>query len=440
MREDRVKDIANAVLYEGFILYPYRPSSIKNQQRWTFGGVFPRNFSMQTGSDPWSLQTECLIESAGDATVAGPLRFLHLALRAVLQFDPTVGNEADETAWRPVAKLDVDGQQYAAWEEAVERDVLIPPVSLSSLAAADSNIPFAFCGAREREILRDAQGRTAGAIERTRRAVQGVLHLSAAEAGPGLYRITARVENTTRLTQDEYESRALAQLSSFASTHAILHVENGAFVSLIDPPERFAAAAKACINNGCWPVLVGADGDRDTVLASPIILYDYPKVAPESPGDLFDGCEIDEILSLRILTMTDAEKREAAAADPRVWALLERTEALTADEMAKLHGVLRSPHAYPKPALASPSAGGAELSVGARVRLKPKAGGDIMDIVLAGKIAIIEAIERDFDDRVHVAVTIEDDPGRDMGLGRFPGHRFFFSHEELEPVATEEFA
>ncbi len=368
------------------------------------------------------------------------LRFLHLAVRDVLQFDPLAGDEASDTAWRPVAALEVDGRQYAAWEEAVERDVLVPAVRLSGLAAARSRVPFDFFEARELEILRDAQGRTVGAIQRRRRAVQGVLRLSAAGAGPGLYRITARVENTTPLAQDDCENRALAQLSSFASTHAILRIEGGAFVSLTDPPEQFAAAAKACVNEGCWPVLVGAEGDRDVVLASPIILYDYPQVAPESPGDLFDGCEIDEILSLRILTMTDVEKREAAAADPRVRALLERTEALTADEMSKLHGVLRSPHANSKPALVALSANGGDLSVGARVRLRPKAGGDIMDIVLAGKIAIIEAIERDFEDRVHVAVTIEDDPGRELGLGRFPGHRFFFSREELEPVTAEEAA
>jgi hydrogenase maturation protease len=252
-----------------------------------------------------------------------------------------------------------------------------------------------------------------------------------------LYRVTARVENTTALTQDECGSRAVAQLGSLASTHAILRLDGGAFVSLTDPPARFAAAAAACENQGCWPVLVGSEGERRTMLASPIILYDYPQIAPESPGGLFDGTEIDEILSLRILTMTEAEKREAAAADSRVRRLLERTEALTAEDMGKLHGALRSPRGFPKPSLAVLAAGGRTLSVGARVRLRPKAGGDVMDIVLAGKVAIVEAIERDFEDRVHVAVTIEDDPGRDLGLGRFPGHRFFFSADELEPLAAE---
>ena len=437
MTFDRVKEIANAVLYEGYILYPYRPSSIKNRQRWTFGGVFPQSFSMQSGSDPWTLQTECLVEGDSRSALTVQLRFLHLIARDLARFDAAAGDETAEAAWRPTPSLEIDGKPFAAWEEAVEREITTPTIAFAALAAEPFHAEFAFPGTREREILRDKKDAVAGAIMRTGHGLQGSVVLSVVEVRPHLYRLTVRVENTTALAQEECESRALAQRGAFASTHAILHVEGGAFVSLTDPPEALAGEAKACVNEGCWPVLVGAEGSRDTVLASPIILYDYPQIAPESPGDLFDGTEIDEILTLRILTMTDAEKREAAAADPRVRALLERTEALTADDMAKLHGALRSPRDHPKPTLAALISGGRELSVGARVRLKPKAGGDIMDIVLAGKVAIIEAIERDFEDRVHVAVTIEDDPGRDLGLGRFPGHRFFFSREELEPMAAE---
>jgi hypothetical protein len=98
----------------------------------------------------------------------------------------------------------------------------------------------------------------------------------------------------------------------------------------------------ACTNASLWPVLVGGDGQRDTLLASPIILYDYPQIAPESPGDLFDGTEIDEILTLRILTMTDAEKAEMRQTDERARALLERTEALSAEALMGLHGTMRS--------------------------------------------------------------------------------------------------
>jgi hypothetical protein len=130
-------------------------------------------------------------------------------------------------------------------------------------------------------------------------------------------------------------------LRALVSTHTILGVGDGAFVSLLDPPAPWAEAAAACRNIGTWPVLVGAEGDRDTMLSSPIILYDYPQVAPESPGDLFDGTEIDEILTLRILTLTDDEKRAMAAVDERARALLTRTEGLSGEELWRLHGAAR---------------------------------------------------------------------------------------------------
>jgi hypothetical protein len=77
---------------------------------------------------------------------------------------------------------------------------------------------------------------------------------------------------------------------------------------------------------------------------------------------------------------------------------------------------------------------GAELKLGDRVRLRPRPGGDIIDLALAGKIAIIEAIEQDYESNIHLAVILEDDPGKDMGQLRQPGHRFFFSTEEVEPL------
>src|SRR5204862_7706221 len=120
------------------------------------------------------------------------------------------------------------------------------------------------------------------------------------------------------------------------------------FVSLLEPPQAWQAAAAACRNVGTWPVLVGEEGQRDTMLSSPIILYDYPQVAPESPGDLFDGTEIDEILTLRILTLTDEEKRTAAALDDRVRSLLVRTEALDRGQLLGLHGTVRGLRPVPQ--------------------------------------------------------------------------------------------
>jgi hypothetical protein len=128
---------------------------------------------------------------------------------------------------------------------------------------------------------------------------------------------------------------------SLVSAHTLLGVADGQFVSLLEPPENLKEIAASCQNLGVWPVLVGTEGERDTMLASPIILYDYPQIAPESPGDLFDGTEIDEILALRILTMTDAEKSEMRNGDDRARQMLERTESLPMEHLMKLHGTLR---------------------------------------------------------------------------------------------------
>jgi hydrogenase maturation protease len=128
---------------------------------------------------------------------------------------------------------------------------------------------------------------------------------------------------------------------SLVSTHTILSLQGGEFVSLLEPPEQLRDLAAACENVGAWPVLVGEPGERDTVLSSPIILYDYPRIAPESAGSLFDGTEIDEILTLRIMTLTDAEKLEMASGDERARQILERTESMPVEQFMKMHGVLR---------------------------------------------------------------------------------------------------
>src|SRR5262249_13239472 len=130
-------------------------------------------------------------------------------------------------------------------------------------------------------------------------------------------------------------------LRALVSTHAILGVAGGEFVSLTDPPRRWREAAAACRNVGVWPVLVGEADQKDTMLASPIILPDYSQVAPESAGDYFDGTEIDEMLALRIMTLTDAEKGEMAAVDGKARALLERVEGMTREQLLGLHGAVR---------------------------------------------------------------------------------------------------
>jgi hydrogenase maturation protease len=180
-------------------------------------------------------------------------------------------------------------------------------------------------------------------LVREREAVKGVVEASAVPVDEGLFRLSLRVTNRTPCDGAGCPDRDAALLRSFASTHAVLDARPGGFVSLTDPPERWRAAADGCRNIGVWPVLVGEEGETSTVLASPIILPDYPRVAPESPGDFFDGTEIDEMLTLRILTLTDEEKHAMASVDGRAAALLARTEATAREQLLGLHGTFRHP-------------------------------------------------------------------------------------------------
>jgi hypothetical protein len=423
--------VVAAVLYEGYILYPYRPSSVKNQQRWTFGGVFPTAFAHADGGDPCAMQTQCLVRGDARTRVELCVGFLHLVAREIGSLTQAIDvlPATEVLQFTPVASLDVAGERYSSWEEAVEREIMVPATTIEALLQGVA-VSFAFPGSRSVEAIRDAAGDIVAVAVRTALEMQGQVSLSAIAVGPGTFRLTARIENTTPLSATDIVCRELAQRHSFVSSHMLLGVEGGVFVSLTDPPEDLREAARRCENQGVWPVLVGAPGAVDTMLSSPIILYDYPEIAPESTGDLFDATEIDEILILRILTMTDEEKREMAAVDSRLRAMLERTEGLTPAALDRLHGTLRYPHASTTPVVRE--VGGSALKVGTLVRLRPKPGGDIFDIVLKDQIAVVEAIECDFENREHVAVTLLDDPGRDMGMQRMPGHRFFFAPSEME--------
>jgi hypothetical protein len=338
MSSTLVKRIADAVLYEGYILYPYRPS-IKNRQRWTFGGLYPELFAQaQSGSDAASNQTECLVEGTADTVIHTTVRFLHLTARVVGEYDPPLRAWCEATPYRRVEALQVGARLYQTWHEAEECEVVLQGVAISGLLDCPEQRPFDRAGRRWLEPLHGPDGLVAGVLVRDQRAIAGIVTTSARRVGDGLFRVTVRVANVTPtplLSRDE------ALLQTLASSHTVLQVERGQFISLVDSPEVCRVAAAECTNVGVWPVLVGEDGERATMLSSPIILCDYPRIAPESPGDFFDGSEIDEMLTLRILTLTDDEKHAMAMVDERARALLARTEAMDGSERQRLHGTVR---------------------------------------------------------------------------------------------------
>lgn len=440
MNRALIDQVVNAVLYEGYILYPYRPSSKKNQVgRFTFGRVYPEVYAAaQGGREPCAMQTEFLVRNESKEALANlSVRFLHPLARDIgeLSADAPAG-------FRVVPRLQVGERLYQTWLEAVEREVIVPTLTLNDARHLDHR--FHFDESREQESIKAGDGSDAGVIVRRQPAVSGTLAIDLEPLGGDVVKIRVRILNQSAVPNELLENQEAITLRTFASTHTILHVEGGQCISLLDPDGQYLAAAKACKQIGTWPVLVGEEekGERDAMLSSPIILYDYPKIAAESPGDLFDGAEIDEILTLRIQTMTDDEKSEMRQVDEQARKILERTENLAEADLLKMHGVMRSARGSlsneeffnPSKPVEEVVVRGIALKVGDRVRIHPKKRADVIDIALTGKIGIIESVMQDVEDEVQFALVLEDDPGRDLGMMRQPGHRFFYGPEEIEPM------
>jgi hypothetical protein len=461
MKLEQVKEIANAVLYEGYLLYPYRQSAIKNRQRWTFGVVYPQDYSRASGEiEPWFMRTECLLKAPADARLDVHVRFLHLLMRSTVENQS--GSETESPAPLPAWQI-TSTWQPESWEEGIEREMSIPGLALADLLIQPAALRIAFPARR----LAETREKESTQIIREQSALAGAV-IVAAEAVAGehkdCYKISVQIENHTTGTGSPEDQRSIL-LQSFVSTHTIVHLASGEIISLFDPPPELASQVQECQNQRTWPVLVGKGGERDTVLSSPIILYDYPQIAPESIGALFDGTEIDEILTLRILTLTDEEKTQIRQGDSRAREILERTEALSPEQFMQLHGTVRKPgpsvkkepagEAFPVLETLPSSSGshraapgmaeevpeviviaGQKVQRGSRVRLHPSARADAFDFLLRDKTARVELIQQDYERRLYLVVTLDDDPGREQWDERImPGHRFFFFPDEVEPLA-----
>jgi hypothetical protein len=390
--------IADAVLYEGYLLYPYRATSRKNQVRWQFGVLAPTSWCDAGGCENAWMQTECLVEPGPSPRLEGRLRFLQLQRRSV-----------EDLAGVRQGSLEAEGSLWTSWDEGVERTV-------DFTIGEHTFVSFMIPGGRDIEPIVSPSGACVGRFVRERWAIAGEIHLTltpVAAIGP-LVRLRVRVDNVT-IDVDLRASRDDAMRASMIGAHVFLGVDDGAFVSLLEPPEWASAAARASTNVRLWPVIVGAAAGNDVVLASPIILYDHPQIAPESPGDLHDATEIDEILTLRTLTLTDEEKREARATDPRAAAIIDRVEAMPPETLERLHGTMR----------------GNPFVVGSRVVLKPGARRtDAQDMFLVGRSATVQAVRVDLEGQRYVAVTLDDDPAADLKLEQ---SRFlYFYPDELE--------
>jgi hypothetical protein len=450
MKASLIDQIAEAVLYEGYILYPYRPSSKKNQHRFTFGRVYPEAFSItEKGAEPCVMQAECLArvaEGASDGVVEVCVRFLHQMTReiGVLRAPMAELPASREPVLRIVPELRVDGKLFQTWQQATEREIVAKPVSMRIRERRD--FPFSFPPSRVTEPIRNVDKKIAAFIVLRQETLEGAIEIATEALDSRIVKITARVKNLTPIPVGDLRTHDQVLARSFLSTHLILRASGGEFLSLTDPPQDDAKAASSCQNIGVWPVLVGNEQAREcnTMLASPIILCDYPQLAPESPGDFCDGTEIDEMLALRIKTMTDQEKSEMRGVDDFARRILERTEGLPDPQLLQMHGVMRGVETSglgrdffnPNTRLTAVPVRGVFVKAGDRVRIQPKGRADAMDMILKDKTAVVEAVEQDAEGRVHFALVLEEDPGRDLGMMRQPGHRFFYTADELEPLGT----
>lgn len=360
-----LRPISQALLHEGSLLYPYRRSSLKNQRPFAFGTLYPAGYCRSQGSGESSfLQVECLLRGTASSKFSASVRFLQLRL------DARAGEEEHE-----------------------QREVTVGPLALKNLAN-ETCLSFRFA------------------------PVEGRISVRAEWPREGVWRLRLRVENSTPFDAVGDDARDRATCHSLLSCQVLLGIEEGEFVSLLEPPCELKELVAQCRNTGVWPVLAGRQDRPNMMIAPPIILYDYPRIAAESRRDFFDSTEIDEMLALRLQTLASDEMAEVAL-DSRGRALLNHVDRLGTDEMLSLHGVFRDQ--------------GPPWRRGMRVRLRPR-GTDVFDLALAGKIALISAIDEDVEGQTHVSVVIEDDPGMDLGLEGKPGHRFFFRPEELERV------
>jgi hypothetical protein len=470
--------VADAVLYEGYLLYPYRASSSKNQVRWQFGVLGPVGaVEAMVGEDP-VLFTECLLEPAGEgANVDIYIRFLQTQWRAPERFVDGEGGRFEH-----VDELRVGATNWIGWHEAVEQELAVTGLTVEDLVAG-RDIEVALPGGEEFELVREADGTVAGRLVRTRYPLVGRVAITATreQTIPPVVLVRVEVENTAILDVTDETSRSirrdLAARQSFVGTHLLLTATESAFVSVVDPPHWAADPAARCGNARCWPVLAGTRGENgqtsEIVLGSPIILGDYPEIADESPGQLFDSAEIDEILTLRIMTMTDEEKVEARGTDPRAAAIIDRSDDMPPEVFERLHGALRSfdPPAreWVEPDFPSISSSfgqdgeltgfretapwfneqaeasvapetdvvminGIPVSKNSRVRLRPCRRADAHDMFLAGQTAIVRRIDLDVDGETHVAVLLEGDPAAD--LHDWHGRYYYFGVEEIEPLSS----
>jgi predicted nucleotidyltransferase len=330
-----LEKITRTVLYEGYAIFPYRRSSAKNVKPIPFGTVYPQVYQKHHSELHAATQTQCILQASEQASVKITVRFLHLRRKRLLRIDP---ENFGQNQFQSRDIIEIDDQTYESGWEALEREIDIGTHKLSDLINEPYKEAIHFEEEQTSDIIYDKDGKVAGNMLFQQDEINGELWITAKPAGivEDGYMITVNVGNTTTVDNAAGCSRDEVYGQSFLSANTILATDQGKFISQTDPPQDWREVNEACENINTWPVLI--DKNNKTMLSSPIVLYDYPEIAPESRGINFDSTEIEEMLMLQVAALTDEEKQEVEQSDSKMKAMLERVKNTTPGELLKLHG------------------------------------------------------------------------------------------------------
>lgn len=446
---EAARAVADTVLYEGYLLYPYRAGAAKNRVRWQWGVLMPADVAARDPSERSGNRTDLVLDG-GRPTLRVRVRFLQVQHRLV-----------EDAGSRAVDRLETPEAVYLPWDEAREHelvvDIPLPAPGGRQAATSDFDTTIEIPGGTEREPLADGAG---ALVRRCLPLAVGVRSTAVRPVSPyPVTTVSIRVENRT--APGPGRDRPAWLRRALVACHLVLEADGASFVSQLDPPVWAAPFVQACRNDGLFPVLAGPPGQSRVMLSSPIILYDHPELAPQSEAAFFDALEIDELLSLRTLTLSEAEKREMRGTDPRVAALLDQVEDMPDELWDRLHGTVRyldsmtggattggaraAGAAPPEDPWWDPAGdasvdperdavriAGVDVRRGSRVVLRPSGRADAHDIFLAGRTARVAAVLLDVDGRHHLAVTLDDDPGADLMAAH--GRYLYFAPDEVEPI------
>ena len=333
-KDSIIANLTHTLLYEGYSLFPYYRHAVKNQKPIPFGVVYPADYQSFNEHAHCEMVTDCIITGDKNLRISIDVRFLHLIKTEIFQKEESASGKHNFT---PVYELNFKELYQSGWQT-IERKISSGDIPLAYLADKRILLPFSFEKKVESENILNGQGEIAGKKITTIHSTKGTIVIKAIplEKIGNAYRVVIFINNTTPVAKAKSISRDDVFGHSFLSTNTILTALNGEFISLQNPNIKWQPVIEQCRNIDTWPILI--DESNSTLLSSPIIVYDYPKINPKSKGDLFDSLEIEEALMLHFSVMSDEEKMKIAQSDEKLRSMLNKVSQITPDEIISLHG------------------------------------------------------------------------------------------------------